>query len=134
MAANDGSHELSLPSLQNHIKRDALAYRSEFDLQYQHFDSQLELFALKPQKPAKHFSELLGFLSHVTPCYGQVVAAQFAQRLMSILGEHFAVLHPKTREVLVGALILLRNKKQISCMESVSRSFCQSGVGWLDVG
>uniref|UniRef100_A0A0G4FG99 Protein SDA1 n=1 Tax=Chromera velia CCMP2878 TaxID=1169474 RepID=A0A0G4FG99_9ALVE len=126
MASGSRDKTLSLPKLQNNVKRDPEAYRHEFDVQYQHFDSTLELFRIRPQKPAKHFSELVTFLSHTTPCYTTPtnnVGERFAERILAILGEHFSMLHPRTREVLVNALILLRNRQQISTLRVLPMYF-----------
>ena len=35
----------------------AEAYGPEFDQQWSHFDSQMEMFKLKPQKPSSSFGE-----------------------------------------------------------------------------
>lgn len=100
----------SLPHLQNLIKRDPDAYQAEFLRQYEHFQSMLELFRQKPQKAAKQFHELVMFLAHVVPCY-EDQDRDYPQILMTILKEHYNVLHPSTRKTLVQALVFLRNRK-----------------------
>lgn len=100
----------SLPHLQNLIKRDPDAYQAEFARQYEHFQSMLELFRQKPQKAAKKFHELVMFLAHVVPCY-ENEDRDYPQILMTILKEHYNVLHPSTRKTLVQALVFLRNRK-----------------------
>merc|ERR1719473_2346563 len=70
----------------------------------------LELFRQKPQKAAKQFHELVMFLAHVVPCY-EDQDRDYPQILMTILKEHYNVLHPSTRKTLVQALVFLRNRK-----------------------
>lgn len=56
---------MDLTQLQNLCKRDPGAYKDEFLLQLQHFQSQLQIFQLKPSKNFKSFQEQVTFLSHV---------------------------------------------------------------------
>ena len=56
---------MDLARLQNLIKRDPRAYKEDFDQQYKHFKSQLEIFKLKPKENPKQFSSLIRFISAV---------------------------------------------------------------------
>lgn len=51
--------------LQNLVKRDPTAYRTEFKAQHADFLSTLELYRLAPAKDHKHFSALVKFLASV---------------------------------------------------------------------
>eukprot|EP00397_Hematodinium_sp_SG-2012_P020311 GEMP01020918.1.p1 GENE.GEMP01020918.1~~GEMP01020918.1.p1 ORF type:complete len:826 (+),score=214.73 GEMP01020918.1:32-2479(+) len=112
----------SLPHLQNLIKRDPEAYEGEFTTQLLHFESTLEVFHMKPQKPAKHFNEQVMFLAHVTPCYPEK-QLNFHGKIISILKEHCRVLHPLTRRTLVSALILLRIRNVFPLLEVIPLYF-----------
>eukprot|EP00919_Chromeraceae_sp_WS-2016_P039773 GHVR01094767.1.p1 GENE.GHVR01094767.1~~GHVR01094767.1.p1 ORF type:complete len:299 (+),score=73.93 GHVR01094767.1:286-1182(+) len=120
LSARKNEKELSLASLQNKIKKDPEAYRHEFEMQFKHFQSTLELFKLKPQKPAKEFAEQVSFLSHTTPYYQSTttpVGTEYAECIMSLLQTHsVSVLNNKTRDVLVKALLLLRNRLQVTIL------------------
>lgn len=62
---NDNSIIQSLPLLQSRIKKDPIAYKDEFDMQFQHLQSSLEIWGSNPQKPEKQFLESIMFLAHV---------------------------------------------------------------------
>lgn len=58
---------MDLLQLQNLCKRDSESYREDFQLQYRHYQTQLQLFKLKPNKESHEFEALINFLSHVRP-------------------------------------------------------------------
>mmetsp|Transcript_42025 Transcript_42025/g.97886 ORF Transcript_42025/g.97886 Transcript_42025/m.97886 type:complete len:677 (+) Transcript_42025:93-2123(+) len=109
---------MSLPQLQNLMKRDPEAYGLEFDQQWSHFDSQMEIFKLKPQKPSSSFAEQVMFLAHVAPSFPEKAKA-FPDLLIGALNDHFEVMHSSMRTILVQALILLRNRNQFSCTKTL---------------
>jgi protein SDA1 len=98
-----------LAQLQNMIKRDPGAYVEEFQQQHRHFLSELALFQLEPSKPAGHFGEVVSFLSHVAPCYKEALK-EYPTQISGLLSEHYLTLDRKLREVMVRALILMRNR------------------------
>jgi len=108
----------SLPVLQGKIKRDPIAYEKEFLLQYNHFQSQLEIFRTRVQKPAKHFNELVMFLAHVSPLYPEK-KIDYAQTLIDVLQEYQEQMHGLTRRNLVQSLMLLRNRGQFPCVRTL---------------
>lgn len=113
---------MSLSHLQSLMKKDPPAYEVEFDQQWKHFTSQLELFKLKPQKPHGSFGEQVMFLAHVGPSFpgkGEALPGE----LISALDEHYEVMHSTMREVLVQALILLRNRNQFPCTRTLPLYF-----------
>lgn len=55
----------NLPQLQNLIKRDPESYREEFQQQYRHFLSTLEVFRLSPDQQNKSLDELVMFIAQV---------------------------------------------------------------------
>lgn len=113
---------ISLPHLQNLLKRDPEAYEAEFLRQYEHFLSTLEIFQLKPQKANKHFHELVMFLAHVTPCYKKH-HQDYPEQLIKVLQEFHNVIHPGTRKTLVQALVLLRNRGQFDLVKVLPMYF-----------
>jgi protein SDA1 len=113
---------LSLPSLQNLMKRDPEAYELEFDQQWSHFTSMMELWKLKPQKPSSAFGEQVMFLAHVAPSF-PAKAAALPGVLIDALGEHSEVMHPQMRQTLVQALVLLRNRNLFECMRTLPTYF-----------
>ncbi|CAI5744642.1 unnamed protein product [Peronospora destructor] len=98
-----------LPQLQNMVKRDPIGYRTEFQMQQRHFESEYQLFLLQPTKESAHFGALVSFLSHVAKCYPVKMAA-FPDQIMGLLRDNYLVLEPELRKTLVQSLMLLRNR------------------------
>ncbi|CAJ0635142.1 5923_t:CDS:2 [Entrophospora sp. SA101] len=48
----------NLPQLQNLIKRDSISYRDDFLQQYRHYESQLDIFKIKPDEETEEFGKL----------------------------------------------------------------------------
>eukprot|EP00927_Polykrikos_kofoidii_P019530 TRINITY_DN19140_c0_g1_i2.p1 TRINITY_DN19140_c0_g1~~TRINITY_DN19140_c0_g1_i2.p1 ORF type:complete len:694 (+),score=142.15 TRINITY_DN19140_c0_g1_i2:55-2082(+) len=120
----DAKHDraLSLPQLQSLMKKDPEAYTAEFDQQWSHFESMMEIFKLKPQKPHSSFSEQVMFLSHVAPSFPSK-AAKLPDLVIGALSEHDEVMHPTMRQALVQALILLRNRDVFPCIQALPLYF-----------
>jgi protein SDA1 len=113
---------LKLPQLQNMIKRDPEGYRSEFLMQKRHFDSELDIFKLRPTKDSERFTELVTFMSHVCACYsGESIIIPKA--LMELMETHGMTLHPDVRLKIFQALILLRNKEILDPLLLIKLSF-----------
>lgn len=113
---------LKLPQLQNLIKRDPKAYYEEFLMQQRHFDSELEIFKMKPTKDSDRFTELVNFVCHVSACYKEETA-HVPGALMALLEEHSTNLHPDVRAKLIQSLILLRNKQILDPLPLLKLSF-----------
>ncbi|KAL8206640.1 UNVERIFIED_CONTAM: Protein SDA1 [Gekko kuhli] len=103
----------NLPQLQNLIKRDPPAYIEEFLQQYRHYQSNVEIFRLQPNKPSKELAELVMFMAQVGHCYRDHLA-DFPQQLKDLLSYHHTMLDPDLRMTFCRALILLRNKNLIN--------------------
>eukprot|EP00948_MAST-09A_sp_MAST-9A-sp1_P001636 g1636.t1 len=114
----------SLASLQNRVKRDPESYVEEVKLQLRHYESELEIFKLRPDKKAEHFVELVSFLGHVSHCYPkefslsgddetEVNGNGFVPGLFSVLDQYSSIMHPFVRKGIVQTLILMRNKNLI---------------------
>mmetsp|Transcript_74172 Transcript_74172/g.234265 ORF Transcript_74172/g.234265 Transcript_74172/m.234265 type:complete len:679 (-) Transcript_74172:107-2143(-) len=118
---------LSLPQLQSLMKKDPEAYGPEFEQQWSHFESMMEIFKLRPQKPHASFSEQVMFLAHVAPSF-PVKGAALPGVLIGALSENFEIMHPSMRQVLVQALMLLRNRNQFPCIRTLPMYFKLFGL------
>ncbi|XP_026209410.1 protein SDA1 homolog [Anabas testudineus] len=103
----------NLPQLQNLIKRDPQSYVEEFLQQYRHYQSNVEIFKLQPDKPNKELADLVMFLAQVGHCYLEHMSA-FPQELSELLLGHHKVLESDLRMTFCKALILMRNKDLIN--------------------
>ncbi|PFH31614.1 hypothetical protein BESB_025880 [Besnoitia besnoiti] len=65
---------MSLPLLQNNVRRDPPAYFGEFQLQFSHFRGLLSVLEQQPHRTVKGLQQLLMFLAHTSPCYSPRVA------------------------------------------------------------
>eukprot|EP00873_Tetraselmis_striata_P000969 jgi/Tetstr1/421233/TSEL_012237.t1 len=101
---------LDLLTLQGKIKRDPEGHEDEFLLQYRHYKACLDLFALNPSKDAREFADLVTFVCGCFPEH----TAEFHNEVSKLLEEQYAVLEPALCRSLVQALILLRNRGQVS--------------------
>lgn len=121
----------NLPQLQNLIKRDPESYKDEFIQQYRHFQSNLQIFQLKPSEYSKTLEELVQFLSQVSACYPEE-GSDFPQQLWDVLKMHSTVLDRNMRMSFCRALILLRNKGLIPATKLLELFFglfrCQDKV------
>jgi protein SDA1 len=113
---------LKLPQLQNLIKRDPTAYKEEFLMQKRHFDSELDIFKLRPTKDSERFTELVTFMSHIAGCYVEETK-ELTKAIIELLEVNAAILHPDVRIKLFQALILMRNKNLIDPVLLIKLSF-----------
>ncbi|KAK9532516.1 hypothetical protein VZT92_009896 [Zoarces viviparus] len=102
----------NLPQLQNLIKRDPQSYVDEFQQQYRHYQSNMQIFKLQPDKPNKELAELVMFLAQVGQCYPQQLSTYPAE-LSGLLMSHHTMIESDLRMTFCKALILLRNKNLI---------------------
>lgn len=113
---------LKLPQLQNLIKRDPDAYKDEFFMQKAHFDSELEIFKLRPTKDSERFAELVSFMSHTISCY-PAQCDHIPLALMQLLELQANVLHPDVRSKLFQALVILRKRDVIEPLVLIKLAF-----------
>jgi protein SDA1 len=113
---------LKLPQLQNLIKRDPTAYKEEFLMQKRHFDSELDIFKLRPTKDSERFTELVTFMSHIAGCYVEETK-ELTKAIIELLEVNASILHPDVRIKLFQALILMRNKNLIDPVLLIKLSF-----------
>merc|ERR1712168_15942 len=110
--SNNNKLPNNLPQLQNLIKRDPESYKHEFLQQYRHFESQFQIFMLKPSLQNDSLASSITFLSQVSNCYAAEMK-QFPEKLIDLLQKHSTLLHPEIRMIICKGLILLRNKNMI---------------------
>jgi len=100
---------MDLLTLQSACKRDPEGYEEDFALQLRHYEALRALFAMKPSRDHKEFSELVSFIAHVSVVYKEQTKG-FSKGVVEVLERHYAILDPHLRKNLTSALILLRNK------------------------
>mmetsp|Transcript_30900 Transcript_30900/g.49583 ORF Transcript_30900/g.49583 Transcript_30900/m.49583 type:complete len:758 (+) Transcript_30900:333-2606(+) len=103
---------LSLPVLQNKIKRTPTSYVAEFRQQLRSFDAQLSIFELSPPKDSKEFGRLVTFLSHVAHLYPKD-SSHFAESVLHLLDKSYEAMDGDLRKTLFQALVLLRNRGEL---------------------
>lgn len=113
---------LKLPQLQNLIKRDPASYKDEFMMQKRHFESELEIFKMRPTKDSERFSELVTFMSHVAVCYKDD-CPNLVPSIVELMETHATILHTDVRAKLLQALIMLRNKGMMDPLNLIRLGF-----------
>lgn len=108
--------------LQNLIKRDPSSYKDEFNLQYQQYESLMEIFRTSPGKYEKKLEDLVMFLAQVSSFYTQELES-FPQELIAILQNYSTSIDPSMRMSFCRALILLRNKGLLTPTDLISLFF-----------
>ncbi|KAF4684379.1 Protein SDA1 [Perkinsus olseni] len=117
-------NSLSLPQLQNFIRRDPEAYIEDYRRQFEHFRSTAETLQLRPGRPQKSFNELTMFIAHVFHCYPNLrEELNFPEILLRYLSKDPQQLHPEARRSMVGALLLIRSRGMIPLMKILPTLF-----------
>ncbi|KAI0541625.1 SDA1-domain-containing protein [Xylaria digitata] len=105
-----------LAVLQWKLRKDPLAYRTEFIELWQHFDSARERVLADPlgvdAESLATFREHMDLIAHCAEKYPDITA-NFPDSLKDILTTHHATLDPTLREKIVTSLSLLRRKEVI---------------------
>lgn len=107
------------PALQNKIRRDPLSYQSDFQQQYQQYQSLYLLFlqnASTDDNSIISLREYIDFVAHCADCY-LAYTSQFSDDLINLLSKHHASLEAELREKIVASLVLLRNKNVIDSVK-----------------
>ncbi|BEI81033.1 hypothetical protein CcaverHIS002_0201930 [Cutaneotrichosporon cavernicola] len=114
----------NLPQLQNLVKRDPVAYKEEFMIQYNHYLSLLRLQTVAPaagssnDKTTDSFEDLITFVSQCAQCYPKITEDLPKQLSAMLLGKDgFMMLKGDTRETAVRNLVMLRNKDVIDSIQ-----------------
>ncbi|KAI0472352.1 SDA1-domain-containing protein [Xylaria cf. heliscus] len=105
-----------LAILQWKLRKDPLAYQTEFIELWQHFDSARERVLADPlgvdAESLATFREHMDLIAHCAEKYPDITAT-FPDSLRDILTTHHATLDPALREKIVTSLSLLRRKEVI---------------------
>uniref|UniRef100_A0A8P0P809 Protein SDA1 n=1 Tax=Canis lupus familiaris TaxID=9615 RepID=A0A8P0P809_CANLF len=101
---NNNKLPSNLPQLQNLIKRDPPAYVEEFLQQYNHYESNVAVFKLQPNKPSKELAELVMFMAQIGHCYPEHLS-NFPQELKDLLSYNHTVLDPDLRMTLYTHIV-----------------------------
>lgn len=112
-AKNNNRLPLNLPMLQSCIKKDPSAYEEEFQIQYRHYESVLQILMFNPAYFDKEFESLVMFLAQTCPLYKSEVG-KFPEQLINLLRNYSTGLHRASRLACCRALVALRSK---SCIE-----------------
>lgn len=100
---------LNLPQLQNCIKKDPSTYEEEFQVQYRHYESVLQILMFNPSYFDKEFESLVVFLANTCPCYKKQLNS-FPEQLINLLKNYSTGLHRTSRLACCKALMILRSK------------------------
>lgn len=73
-------------------------YVLQFQLQYHHYKSLLQVFMMNPSQINKNLDELVIFIAQVAHCYPDILT-DFAQEIISLLDKQNAVLESTIRMV-----------------------------------
>ena len=130
---------MNLPHLQNCIKKDPSAYQEEFQVQYRHYESILQILMFNPSYFDKEFESLVTFLAHTTPCYKEKV--EFPEQLINLLRNYSTGLHRDARMACCKALMILRSKNFVTlqhllplffelsrCQDKALRSYIRQNI------
>lgn len=131
---------LNLPHLQNCIKKDPAAYEEEFQVQYRHYDSILQILMLNPAYFDKEFESLVTFLAHTVPCYKET-RQEFPEQLINLLRNYSTGLHRDSRLACCKALMILRSRNFVPlqsllplffdlsrCQDKILRSYIKQNI------
>lgn len=102
--------------LQQQVKRDPQGYKDEFQLQWRHYEANKSLFLMSPSQCSLEFQSLVMFVAHVSEHFPEETKS-FVPGIINLLDTHGSLLEQGTRQTLVKALILMRNKSQITSAE-----------------
>ena len=91
-------------------------------MQYKHYESELDIFKLRPTYDSQRFTDLITFMSHVGPCYKEE-SAHLPIQMMELMETNASSLHPDVRFKLFQCLIQLHNKNMIDPVRILQLSF-----------
>ena len=121
-ARGNAAVPMTLPVLQNLIKRDPQAYEEEFTRRWRHFQSVLALQRETPSADAKEMIANVSFVAHCAACFPKLVTG-LPQQLADLLEAQHDALDPALRQGLLQALILLRNRGLMPALDLLKLCF-----------
>lgn len=91
-------------------------------MQRRHYESELDIFKMRPTQTSQRFTDLVTFMSHVAPCYKDE-CPRFSLQIMELMENNSANLHPEVRSKLLQALMLLRNREMLNPLDLLKLCF-----------
>jgi protein SDA1 len=91
-------------------------------MQYKHYESELDIFKLRPTFDSQRFTDLITFMSHVGPCY-KTECQQLPLQMMELMETNANSLHPDVRFKLFQCLVQLHNKDMIDPVKILQLAF-----------
>ena len=86
-----------LLTLQSACKRDPEGYEEDFALQLRRYEALRALFAMKPSRDHKEFSELVSFIAHVSVVYREATKG-FPSGVVELLESCLLYTSPSPRD------------------------------------
>ncbi|EMR08672.1 hypothetical protein PNEG_02849 [Pneumocystis murina B123] len=103
----------NIPKLQNLIKKDPESYREDFFIQWRHYEAMRDIFIENTNEKNEDFLNLIIFISQMCSCFPKETE-KFPNDMATLLLNFKNNLHSETKEKIIQALVLLRNKNIIS--------------------
>lgn len=91
-------------------------------MQKRHYESELDIFKMRPTQNSQRFTDLVTFMSHVAPCYRDE-CPKFTSQIVELMENHAGTLHPDVRSKLLQALMLLRNREMLNPLNMLQLCF-----------
>lgn len=91
-------------------------------MQRRHYESELDIFKMRPTQDSQRFTDLLTFMSHVAPCFKDE-CPKFSAQMMDLMENNAGTLHPDVRSKLLQALMLLRNREMLNPLHMLQLCF-----------
>lgn len=107
---------LTLPVIQDKIKRDNTLYGEEFKKILDCFKVKFNLFLESPNKKINGIKELFIFFAQVGHIFPKEVAF-IPFKLNTLIENNYTIIHPDVRLAIVESLSLLRKKDLLDCLE-----------------
>jgi protein SDA1 len=91
-------------------------------MQKRHYESELDIFKMRPTQNSQRFTDLVTFMSHVVPCFKEE-CPKFTTQILELMDSHAGTLHPDVRSKLLQALMLLRNRELLNPLQMLQLCF-----------
>ncbi|KAG4303810.1 hypothetical protein PORY_002790 [Pneumocystis oryctolagi] len=103
----------NIPKLQSLIKRDPESYKEDFFIQWRHYETIRDILIENTGEKNEDFQSLIMFMSQICSYYPKETR-RFPNDMATLLLNFQNNLHNETKDRIIQALVLLRNKNIIS--------------------
>ncbi|CCJ30097.1 unnamed protein product [Pneumocystis jirovecii] len=103
----------NIPKLQNLIKRDPESYKEDFFIQWRHYEAMRDILTENVEQKNENFLNIIIFISQMCTYYPKETK-NFPNDIATLLLNFQNNLNNETKEKIIQALILLKNKNVIS--------------------